>query len=285
MKAVTLPGIFEGILYKLRNTKRITLLSTDFVYQYIQHRRGLEIGGPSWVFSSNGAVPLYDLVESIDNVNYSGVTIWDNLNNENLWKCRKTIVSEASDLSNIEPNSYDIVVSSNVLEHLSNPLLSLQEMKRVVRLSGLIIVIVPHHDVTFDHKRPITSINSLMEVFKRKPSEGDITHLNLQEIFRDYDLDLDPPAGDLDSFKERTLNNKSNRALHQTVFNTQLLLEMFNWAEIEILFVRTSLILGHILVIGTKSNNSNGEVQTHNLRFLMPDADWRKDTIFRSERN
>ena len=107
--------------------------------QYILHKRGLEIGGPSWVFRSSGIVPLYDLVKSIDNVNYSGVTIWDSPNNDNLWEFRKTIVSEASDLSNIESNSYDLVVSSNVIEHLSNPLLSLLEMKRVVRLYGLIV--------------------------------------------------------------------------------------------------------------------------------------------------
>ena len=99
-----------------------------------------------------------------------------------------------------------------------------------------------------------------------------------------YDLDLDPPAGDTDSFKKRTLDNKSNRALHQTVFNTQLLLEMFNWAEIKILFVKTSLMFGHILVIGENSEWPKCGLRKFNLNFLRLDADWRNNTIFTSER-
>ena len=284
-KSITLSGIFEAVRFKLRTAKIISLFTPDFINEYILHRIGLEIGGPTEVFSGKGIIPLYDLVESIDNVNYSGVTIWDNLYKESLVIFRKTIVSEASDLSIIESSSYDFVASSNVIEHLSNPLLSLLEMKRVVRLGGLIIAIVPHHDITFDHKRPVTSLNSLIEAFRLNPSEGDIFHLDLKEIFNDYDLDLDPPAGNLNSFKKRTLDNKSNRALHQTVFNTNLLLEMFNWAEIKILFVRTSLIIGFILIIGIKSDNSKDEIQSSNLRFLTPDAAWRNETIFKSERN
>ena len=284
-RSITLSGIFELVRFKLRITKKFSLLSSDFMTRYILNKTGLEIGGPTKVFSNKGIIPLYNLAESIDNVNYSGDTMWDNQYKEKLVTFRKTIVSEASDLSNVESCSYDFVASSNVIEHLSNPLLSLLEMKRVIRLGGLITIIVPHHDITFDHKRRVTSLNSLIEVYKLKPSEGDIRHLDLNEIFKDYDLDLDLPAGNLDSFKKRTLDNKSNRALHQTVFNTQLLLEMFNWAEIKIILVRTSLILGFILVIGTKSDNPKDEIQTSNLRFLTQDADWRNDTIFRSERN
>jgi SAM-dependent methyltransferase len=197
---------------------------------------------------------------------------------------RKTIISEASDLNGIESNSYDFVASSNVIEHLTNPLRALLEMKRVVRPGGLVIAIVPHKDVTFDHRRPVTSLDSLIQIFKNNPLEGDVSHLDLDEIFRDYDLELDLTAGDLDSFKKRTFNNKQNRALHQTVFDTQLLLEMFNWAEMKILFVRTSLILGHVLVIAEKTNDSSDEIQKSNLHFLSSNADWRNYTIFRSER-
>lgn len=275
VKAVPLSGIFER--------KRLSL-SPDFFSKYILHRSGLEICGPSRVFGGESIIPLYDIAESIDSVNYSHVTMWDNPDLSRLVEFRRTIISEASDLGCIRSNTYDFCASSNVIEHLSNPLLALLEMKQVVRLGGLVIVIVPHKDITFDHRRSVTSIESLIQVFKSNPPEGDISHLDLDEIFRNYDLDLDPPAGDLDSFRKRTLDNKSNRALHQTVFNTQLLLEMFNWAEIKILFIKTSLTLGHILVIGENSEGSKDEIQKSNSHFLGPDADWRNDTIFRSER-
>ena len=285
IKAVALSGISEGLYYKVfgHHGRRLTLPPL-LVRNNILHKVGLEIGGPSKVFIGKGIIPLYGLAESIDNVNYSRVTLWDNQHGPGLETFRKTIISEASDLGSIESNSYDFVASSNVIEHLSNPLRALLEMKRVVRPGGLVIAIVPHKDITFDHRRPVTNIDFLIQIFELSPPEGDISHLNLDEIFKNYDLDLDAPTGDLDSFKKRTLDNKSNRALHQTVFNTQLLVEMFNWAGIKILFVKTSLMLGHILVIGEKSEGSEDEIQKFNLHFLEPDADWRNNTIFRSER-
>ena len=229
IKAVTLSGMYEVLCYKVcKNSCKKLTLPPDLVRNNILHKVGLEIGGPSRIFSGKGIIPLYDIAEAIDNVNYSRVTIWDNQDLSRLATFRKTIISEASDLGSIESNSYDFVASTNVIEHLSNPLRALLEMKRVVRPGGSVIVIAPHKDIGFDHRRSLTNIESLIQLFKLNPPEGDISHLNLNEIFENYDLDLDQLAGDLDSFKKRTLDNKSNRALHQTVFNTQLLLEMFN---------------------------------------------------------
>ena len=211
LKAVTLSGVYDVLCYKVcKNRFKKLALPPDLVRNNILHNIGLEIGGPSLVFSGKGIIPLYDIAESIDNVNYSRVTMWDNRDVPRLVVFRRQIISEASDLGSIESNSYDFVASSNVIEHLSNPLRALIEMKRVVRPSGLVIAIVPHRDITFDHRRSVTSLDSLIQVFKQSPPEGDISHLNLDEIFKDYDLDLDPPAGDLDSFKKRTLNNNSN---------------------------------------------------------------------------
>ena len=285
IKSVTFIGICQLILYKIfKNRCKKLIVPANLLKENILHKMGLEIGGPSHVFSDKGIIPIYNLAKSIDNVNYSRVTIWDDQEALGLVSFRRTIVGEASDLVAIESSQYDFVVSSNVIEHLSNPLLALLEMKRVLHFGGILLVIVPHKDITFDHRRSVTSIDSLIQFFKLNPEEGDISHLNLDEIFMNYDLDLDPPAGNLNSFRKRTLDNKSNRALHQTVFNTQLLLEMVNWAEIRILFVKTSLALGHILVIGQKSEKSNIEIRKLNLNFLKPDANWRNNTIFRSER-
>jgi hypothetical protein len=49
-----------------------------FFNEHILHKIGLEIGGPTPIFSDKWIIPLYDMAESIDNVNYSSVTIWDN---------------------------------------------------------------------------------------------------------------------------------------------------------------------------------------------------------------
>src|SRR5687767_15825893 len=38
--------------------------------------RGIEIGGPSAIFSRTGPLPLYPLLESLDNADFAGDTIW-----------------------------------------------------------------------------------------------------------------------------------------------------------------------------------------------------------------
>ena len=180
MRMVTLSGMYQVLSYKGHQNCTIkSILPPNFLREKILHKLGLEICGPSQVFIRKGVIPIYDLAEAIDNVNYSSVTMWDDQDTSRLVAFRKTIVSEASDLSAIKSNSYDFVTSSNVIEHLSNPLLALLEMKRVVRPGGIIIEIVPHKDITFDHRRSVTRIDSLIRVFQLNPNEGDISHLNI----------------------------------------------------------------------------------------------------------
>ena len=258
LKKVTLSGVFEAMRLRFLSAEGFNKIPMNLINDHINNKMCLEIGGPSRVFMGDNILPIYKMAIMIDNVDYSQETIWivsDERTKERIFS--KTITNEASDLNKIDNDTYNIVISSNVIEHLSNPLLALLEMKRVIRENGLIIVIVPHKDITFDHKRKITKMVSLIQNFKVHTKEGDISHLNLERIFEEYDLDLDPPAGDLDSFKRRTFDNISHRALHQVVFNTQLLLEMFNWAGIKILYVRTSLSIGHILAIGEILHNSH----------------------------
>ena len=83
-----------------------------------------------------------------------------------------------------------------MLEHVANPIKALSEWKRIT--SGKIILIVPRKDFNFDHKRPITSFNHLLEDFDNDVNESDLTHLD--EILSLHDLELDAPSGHLNSF-------------------------------------------------------------------------------------
>ena len=40
---------------------------------------GLEIGGPSQIFTRNGALPVYSVLKQLDNCNFSEKTIWDTI--------------------------------------------------------------------------------------------------------------------------------------------------------------------------------------------------------------
>lgn len=60
------------------------------------------------------------------------------------------------------PDSYfDFVICSHVLEHFLNPIKTLEEWKRVVKPYGLIFVIFPHKERTFDKDKHRTTVADL----------------------------------------------------------------------------------------------------------------------------
>ncbi len=61
--------------------------------------------------------------------------------------------------------SHDFVVSSHVLEHLPNPIKALLEWDRLVRPGGIIFMIVPHKEKTFDKHKARTSLQHIIEDF------------------------------------------------------------------------------------------------------------------------
>lgn len=144
-------------------------------------------------------------------------------------------IAEATNLSQIESNFYDFVLPSHALEYIANPLLALSEWVRVLKEKRLLVLVVPHRDGTFDHRRPVTSIAHLIQDFNQQITEGDLTHL--EEILRFHDLSMDPEAGDLDSFRQRSEKNLENRCLHHHVFDIRLAVEVINHMSQQILAV------------------------------------------------
>ena len=59
--------------------------------------------------------------------------------------------------------SVDFVISSHVLEHFFDPIKALQEWYRLVRLGGIIFMIVPHKERTFDKEKQRTQLSELLD--------------------------------------------------------------------------------------------------------------------------
>ena len=86
----------------------------------------------------------------------------------------------------------------------------------MIRDHGLLLLILPNREFTFDWRRPVTSLDHLRADFKRDTPETDLFHLD--EILALHDLSRDLPAGSPDQFKERCLRNAEFRAMHHHVF-------------------------------------------------------------------
>jgi SAM-dependent methyltransferase len=197
------------------------------IKSFFAHKKGLEIGGPSRIFSEEGYIPLYPLADTVDGVNFSTNTVWENTISEG-----KTydfgerlpgyqFIQDGTDLSVIKSETYDFVLSSHSLEHIANPIKALTEWIRVLKKGAALLLILPDSRYTFDCKRSITKFEHLLQDFKNNTTERDLTHLD--EILALHELSYDDGISNLEDFKKRSNDNFENRCLHHHVFDMNLL--------------------------------------------------------------
>lgn len=203
----------------------------------LQGARGLELGGPSTVFAAEGLLPAYAVLAEVDGAQFSAETVWhgrmeagrfalpDGTEKGRLW------ILDASDLHAIADCSYDAVLSSHVVEHLANPLRALAEWRRVVRPGGHLLMIAPHKEGTFDHRRPITSLEHLVDDEHRGTGEDDLTHLEETLALHDFARDVTDSA----THAAWCRDNLTHRAIHHHTFTTPSLLAMLDHAGLELL--------------------------------------------------
>ena len=218
-----------------------------FHIQYFENKTGIEIGGPTELFSY-----IYDECKACDGVDFCSNTVWRTLDtNEFRYADKllgKNFIMEATDMRQIEDESYDFVLSSNNLEHIANPLKALREFSRVIKKGGAVLVLVPMKDRCFDHNRSYTTFEHLKEDFFNGIGESDLTHLD--EIIEKHDYDMDVACGGKDKFVERAKKNAENRCLHHHVFDEKTLRNAFEFAELDI--VDFSEIQNNWLILGQR---------------------------------
>jgi SAM-dependent methyltransferase len=196
---------------------------------------GIEIGGPS-----ETGTYIYQNAKYIDNVIFSKNTIWSNHTDEYNYytnKKGKVIINDAVNILNVTNDSYDFVFSSHSLEHIANPLKAIKEWLRIIKNEGYIIIIVPEKSVCFDHKRNYSKFSTLLTQYEKNVGEDDLS--TLPEILLNHDLIMDPPAGNLESFTKRSLDNFNNRCLHHYVYNDDLLIEICNYFNCKFIYNET----------------------------------------------
>lgn len=225
----------------------------------LANAKGLEIGGPSSIFSEKSILPVYDVARTIDNCNFSNMTVWEGVIQEGQTyqfskdKAGLQFICEGAELDFLQNESYDFVLSSHVVEHMGNPLKALYEWKRVLKNHGLLLLCAPDKDKTFDHKRPTTSLDHLIEDYRKRTDEHDSSHL--PEILELHDLSMDPGAGTREEFVERSRRNYENRCLHHHVFTQESLVNAVSYVGFNVLMA-TLHPPHHIVVICEKVESS-----------------------------
>ncbi len=114
---------------------------------------------------------------------------------------------------------------------MANPLKAMKEWVRVVKGGGHLLLVLPNKAANFDYRRPVTKFEHLLDDYLRAIGEDDLTHL--EEILQLHHLSRDPPAGDPEAFRQRSMDNVKNRTLHHHVFDRELIGQIFKHAELE----------------------------------------------------
>jgi SAM-dependent methyltransferase len=247
---------------------------------------GLEIGGPSPLFARRGMLPIYEAAARIDNVTYSNRTAWEGDVRAGLTfrfheskPPGRQYVMEAAQSGSLPTESYDFVASCHMLEHAANPLAVLQGWKNNLKPNGLLLLVLPHRDGTFDHRRPVTSIAHLKQDFAHNVDEHDQTHFD--EILALHDLRRDPGGHSRADFEVWIRNNYSTRGAHHHVFDTRLAVEMLDAARFNLIAVEPAapmhiFLLAKLVAPGTPLDNHC---------FLTTDQPLYRRSPFKSDRS
>jgi SAM-dependent methyltransferase len=250
----------------------------------VENASGLEVGGPSRMFSSAGPLPVYPFAANIDGLNFSAETVWaSGLGEDKPYVYEgeplgRQFIREACYFPDIETSSYDFVLSSHVIEHLANPLRGLGEWRRILRDGGTLILVAPHFNATFDQNRPVTTVEHMLWDFKNDVGEDDRTHI--AEVLELHDFSRDPWVESQEKFKERCDNNANIRGLHHHVFDTETLVRLMDHCKFRILTVEHALPESIVIVC----SKAGSEDEVTNRKFLEPSAEWRRASPFKFDR-
>lgn len=278
-------GLVRAIYCRALGLSPILAESFPVLRSSLQDKIGMEIGGASTAFMKRGIFPVYPIVSRIDYCNFGAKTIWKGTIKEGQtfqFNPRKPpglqYLAEATELRGVPLETYDFVLSSHMLEHTANPILALSEWARLLKEQGLLIIVLPHKDETFDHRRPLTTMQHLISDFEAGMGEDDLTHL--PEILTLHDLERDLEAGDMAAFKARSERNFENRCFHHHVFDTHLAVSIIDHMGLQIRAVEAIRPM-HILVVAKKVKR--GEL-VDNSAFTGETAQYRKNSPFLSDR-
>jgi SAM-dependent methyltransferase len=195
----------------------------------------LEVGGPSPVFRRGALLPVYGVIAVRDAVNYASSTLWEP--DVRAPAPRREFVAEATALD-CPDEAYGGLLASHVIEHTANPLGALAEWRRVVAKGGPLLIVIPHRELTFDHRRDVTSLEHLRADERAGTREDDLTHV--REVLTLHDPRHDFFDGDGAAFERRCWENARHRALHHHVFSTRSATRCVHAAGLDVIDVFAS---------------------------------------------
>jgi 2-polyprenyl-3-methyl-5-hydroxy-6-metoxy-1,4-benzoquinol methylase len=195
----------------------------------LKNKQGIEFGGPTELFGA--VMPLYSHV-NLDGGNIISNNYFQSNLSSNYFYGNKIGKQFDIDCTNEDQISklrkYDFIVTSHAIEHFANPIKTLKLWEKyILKDDGYILSIIPDYQYCFDRKRPLTTLNHLIEDFKSGMGEDDTTHIQEQKDLHDWSY------GGHHQFYELCEKNHLTRVVHHHTFDVELVEGMFDYCGFE----------------------------------------------------
>jgi len=149
---------------------------------------------------------------------------------------RSDLITDFGDFNGIADQSLDFIIGCHVIEHVFDPIGTLINAYRALRLGGMLVLVIPDRDRTFDRRRPLTELDHLLIDHEQPDPQRDYGHY--EEFYR---LAFKTPSDQLRSKVEHQFRCRGD--LHVHVWNYQTFMEMIAYVNKN--FVRWSNIWSH----------------------------------------
>lgn len=202
------------------------------VIEKLKDKKGIEFGGPTELFYN----PIFNLslYENVflDCGNMLDDNSFDHLNGHNNKSDFFYYGNKIGNLYNVDCTNendliklynYDFVVTSHVIEHIANPIKTINFWKNLLCDNGYILTIIPDYRFCFDRNRKLTTMEHLINDYKTNIGEDDNTHIQEQIDLHDWSMGGHP------NFINLCKNNYKSRVVHHHTFDIKLIEELFQY--------------------------------------------------------
>lgn len=133
--------------------------------------KGIEIGAlhnPLWV-SKKAHVKYVDYL-STKSLQEKYPTL------KNLIRCHVDIVDDGEKLNSIKDESLDFIISNHMLEHCQNPIGTIRNHLKKLKIGGHLYYAMPNKNFTFDLDRKLTTLDHLIQDDQKGPEKSKKAH-------------------------------------------------------------------------------------------------------------
>lgn len=244
---------------------------TDIVRDWLSGGKGLEIGGPSQSFSAGGIFPIYPLLTELHDLSFPRPPEWGGrclqvrAKFDGVRQLSHQFIGDAELEDALPGQRYRCVISSHVIEHLTNPLRTLRLWTRLLDEQGLMVHIIPHKENTFDTRRPVTRFEHLIADQNASVDHTDATHYD--EVRR---LSTEQHSN------QWFLDVPKHRGMHQHVFDTKLCMEMFAYLGMRILLC-APVLPHHVVVVARPQSGAIHKQDLADFRSILDSSPFMLD--------